>query len=189
MGFILRGIFLFSEDEVNWFLYGMKKIFPEYWEKFANHVDGNNSKQLLNKYYNQLNHRNPNIHNSAAAAWCNYESSCSRLLNNTNYNVSLSNIRAEDLAMARIEAHYMIHKGFLKKNQIIKEIDIIQSLPSIIIQGRYDIICPISTALKLSNSLSNSELRVVPNAGHSSMEVGIKNELVKATNEFKKLRN
>ena len=83
----------------------------------------------------------------------------------------------------------MAVKPLLKKNQIIKEIDIIQSLPSIIIQGRYDIICPISTALKLSNSLSNSELRVVPNAGHSSMEVGIKNELVKATNEFKKLRN
>ncbi len=185
VGFILRGVFLFSDEEVNWFLRGIRMFFPREWKNFAEHIGESETNNLLKKYYIKLNSNNPRERNLAAIAWCNYENSCSRLIPKDFYRLSLQNVRPEDLAMARIEAHYMINKGFLKKNQIIKNLNLISSHPAIIINGRYDIICPIFTAELLHKNWPRSEIITVPNAGHSSMESGIRTELINATNKFR----
>ena len=187
IGFILRGVFLFSNEEVNWFLYGMKTIFPREWNDFKNHVGERKAKDILNEYYKRLNSSKTKERNAAAVAWCNYENSCSRLITKDFYRLSSQNIRPEDLAMARIEAHYMINKGFLRENQIIDNLNLISSHPAIIINGRYDIICPIFTATLLHENWPGSNFITIPDAGHSSMEPGIKKALVKATNKFRKI--
>ena len=90
--------------------------------------------------------------------------------------------------MARIEAHYMTHRGFLKPNQLLDGIDLLHKHPAVIVQGRYDMVCPIATADQLAQSWDGAAYRVVPAAGHSSMEPGIRSALIKATDEFRDYR-
>lgn len=188
VGFIIRGVFLFSDEEVNWFLRGIRKFFPREWKNFSEHVGESETNNLLKKYYIKLNSNNPRERNLAAISWCNYENSCSRLIPKGFYRLSLQNLRPEDLAMARIEAHYMVNKGFLKKDQIMKNLNLISSHPAIIINGRYDVICPIFTAELLHENWPSSEIITVPDAGHSSMESGIRTALINATEKFKKTK-
>ena len=187
IGFILRGVFLFSDDEVKWFLHGINKIFPREWNDFNNHVGETTTENILHEYYTRLNSSDRKERNAAAVAWCNYENACSRLIAKDFYRLSLQNIRQEDLAMARIEAHYMMNKGFLRENQIIDNLNLISSHPAIIINGRYDVICPIFTAMLLHENWPGSEFITIPDAGHSSMEPGIKSALVSATDKFKEI--
>jgi proline iminopeptidase len=196
IGFILRGIFLFSADEVSWFLGerpdgGMARFFPEAHRAFAHLIPQAERGDLLGAYYRRLTHPDPGVHKPAAAVWCAYENACSRLIP-----VTARAGRAERgdsyyngaLAMARIEAHYMMHGGFLRPRQLLDEIDVLADHPAVIIQGRYDMVCPIVAADALARAWPGAQYRIVPDAGHSSMEPGIRTALVRATEDFKLYR-
>jgi proline iminopeptidase len=191
--FILRGIFLFSEQEVAWFLGqhsegGMGRFFPEAHRTFVGLIPPDERGDLLAAYYRRLIDPDPAVHKPAAATWCAYENACSRLI------PAASRVRGDRntetyyngaLAMARIEAHYMMHKGFLRPGQLLKDIGVLARHPAIVIQGRYDMVCPIQAADALARAWPGVQYRVVPDAGHSSMEPGIRTALVRATEDFK----
>ena len=197
VGFILRGIFLFSDTEVAWFLGnhpdgGMARFFPEAHRAFASYIPASERQDLLQAYYRRLTDPDPAIHKPAAAVWCAYENACSRLIPAAGRVVRGE--RAIDayyngaLAMARIEAHYMVHRGFLAPNQLLDGIGALARHPAVIIQGRYDMVCPISAADALARAWSGAQYRIIPDAGHSSMEPGIRTALVRATEDFKLYR-
>ncbi len=193
IGFILRGIFLFSDPEVAWFLGqhadgGMARFFPEAHRTFAGFLPADERADLLGAYYRRLTDPDPAVHRPAAAVWCAYENACSRLIPAT------TRVRGERnadayyngaLAMARIEAHFMIHQGFMRPGQLLENIGVIANHPAVIIQGRYDMVCPIMAADALARAWSGAQYRIVADAGHSSMEPGIRAALVRATEDFK----
>lgn len=197
IGFILRGVFLFSKEEVDWFVgrseqgNGMGWFFPEAHRAFAGHIPAAEQGDLLAAYYRRLTNSDPAIHKPAAAAWCAYENACSRLIpagKSGRHDQNADHFYTGALSMARIEAHYMMHGGFIAPDQLIKDIGAIAKHPAVIVQGRYDMVCPIATADRLARAWSGAQYRVVPDAGHSSMEPGIRAALVKATEDFKLYR-
>ena len=197
IGFILRGVFLFSAEEVDWFVgragqgSGMGWFFPEAHRAFASHIPPAEREDLLGAYYRRLTDSDPAVHKPAAAAWCAYENACSRLIpagKSGRQDQGADHFYAGALSMARIEAHYMVHGGFLAPDQLTKGLDVLAKHPAVIVQGRYDMVCPIATADRLARAWSGAQYRVVPDAGHSSMEPGIRAALVKATEDFKLYR-
>jgi len=187
IGFVLRGVFLFSDPEVDWFLHGMGRFFPEAWRAFSNHIPADERHDLLGAYHRRLTDLDPGTHKPAAAAWCGYENACSRLIPSQGKAARPSSYYSGALAMARIEAHYMVNKGFLTPGQLLKGIEVLRQHPAVIVQGRYDMVCPITTADQLAQAWDGAAYRVVADAGHSSMEAGIRSELIRATDEFRDL--
>jgi proline iminopeptidase len=187
IGFILRGVFLFSEKEVDWFLHGMSRFFPEAARAFANHIPPEERHDLLGAYYQRLTDHNPAVYKPAAAAWCAYENACSRLIPTSSKSARSNAYYAGALSMARIEAHYMMNKGFLAPDQLMSGLPILAKHPAVIVQGRYDMVCPIATADRLAQVWDGAAYRIVPDAGHSSMEAGVRSELIRATDEFRDL--
>jgi proline iminopeptidase len=187
IGFILRGVFLFSDEEVAWFIHGIKLVFPEAWRAFANHIPDHERHNLLTAYYARLTDDNPETHRPAAAAWCAYENACSRLIPSPGRPRQKASYYAGALSMARLEAHYMINKGFFTPNQLLEGMTAIAKHPAIIIQGRYDMVCPIITADKLAQVWDGAAYRIIADAGHSSMEPGVQSALINATDEFRTL--
>ncbi len=178
LGLVLRGVFLATKAELHWFLDGMQRIFPEAWREFTHFLPPEERGDVLGSYYSRLTNADPHVHAPAAHAWDRYEGACSTLLPKPS-----SGGRADGdsaLALARIEAHYFAHDAFLRPNQILDGVQRIRHLPCTIVQGRYDIICPPSTADALSRAWSEAELIVVPDAGHSVREPGTTRELVAA---------
>jgi len=179
LGFVLRGIFLGTDAEIDWFLDGMKKVFPEAHGDFSGHVGGLEGEALFKAYAERLFDIDPAQHLPAARAWARYESGCSTL-----YPSDLSGggaaFDAYALPLARIEAHYFANHMFLQPDELLNRLDTIRALPAILVQGRYDMVCPFETAHRLHLAWPNSELVVVPDAGHSGMEPGICRALVKA---------
>jgi len=185
-GFILRGIFLCGEGEIDWFLYGIRNLFPEAWHAFSSAIPAHERSDLLRAYYRRLTDPDPEIHMPAARAWSIYEGSCSTLLPNAE-TVAHFATDAVALGLARIEAHYFSHHIFLPENALLNGIDRVRSVPAVIIQGRYDAVCPIVTADKLHAAWPQAQYIVVPDAGHSAWEPGICAELVRAAERFKSL--
>ncbi|MBL8644910.1 MAG: prolyl aminopeptidase [Rhodospirillaceae bacterium] len=195
IAFILRGIFLFGADEVDWFVHGMARIFPEAYRAFSQFIPAHERGELLAAYYKRLTDPDPGVHRPAALAWCNYENACSRLIPAgttppasepaLRKRASAEAIQAGSLAMARIECHYMINQGFMEPDQLLGRIGVLLKHPAVIVQGRYDMVCPIVTADRLAQAWPGAQYRVVADAGHSSMEPGIRAALVKATDEFR----
>ncbi len=183
LAFVLRGIFLFRPDEVDWFLHQMGRFFPEAGRAFLGFLPEAERRNPLAAYHRQLTDPNPAVHLPAAQAWCAYEESCSRLLAEPGE----MRMSAAALAMARIEAHYMVNQGFLAENQLLRDIRRLHGKPATIVQGRYDVVCPISTADDLAHTWPGSTFQVIPDAGHSAMEPGIRTALVAATNRFRSL--
>jgi len=176
LGFILRGVFLGTKSEVDWFLHGMAFFFPEHHAAFSLHVGGLKGAALFDAYCERLFSSDPKLNAPAARAWARYESLCSTLLPHS----PPSGGAAFDhyaLTIARIEAHYFKHDLFLQEGELLNRIDAVRALPAIIVQGRYDVICPIQTAHTLHLAWPNSELIVVADAGHSGMEPGISRAL------------
>ncbi len=187
-GLILRGIFLMQRYEIDWFLYGMRTIFPEAWQRFADLIPPAERDDLLESYYKRLMDPDRAVWVPAARAWCAYENACSSLLQPAeNGNAPLME-ENQALALARIEAHYFRHNHFLPEDKLLREIDAIRHIPSIIVQGRYDIVCPPITAERLRRMWPEVDLVIVPDAGHSAMEPGIRTALVEASNAFRSLR-
>ncbi|MEQ8508138.1 MAG: prolyl aminopeptidase [Rhodospirillaceae bacterium] len=188
IGFILRGIFLFSDEEVDWFLHEIRRVFPEAWRAFSNHIPIDERHDLLSAYYARLTDPNPETHRPAAAAWCAYENACSRLIPSPARPRQKAPYYTGALSMARLEAHYMINQGFFEPNQLLEGMKVLAKHPAIIIQGRYDMVCPIITADKLAQTWDGAAYRIIADAGHSSMELGVQSGLINATDEFRSLK-
>ena len=182
---VLRGIFMLRQKELQWFYqYGASEMYPEAWQGFLKEIPENERDDLIEAYRTIFYGKNKEKQLSAAKAWSKWEASCSFI----NYNpdaVSESTNAEFALAFALIENHYFVNKGFLDyENQLLDNIDIIRDIPSIIIQGRYDVVCPPTTAYELHSQWPESELVIAPFSGHSAFEKEITHELIKATNKF-----
>jgi proline iminopeptidase len=184
LGLVLRGIFLCRPLEINWFLYQMQFIFPEAWRSFSQPIPKDERADLLKAYHRRLVDPNPGIHMPAAHAWSRYEGSCSTLLPDPTL-ISHFDEDAVALGIARIEAHYFVNHIFLPDNSLLDGITRIRHLPCTIVQGRYDIVCPILSAEDLHRAWPEAEYIVVGDAGHSAREPGIARELVAATDRFR----
>jgi proline iminopeptidase len=180
LGFILRGIFLGSIDEINWFLYDISKFFPEAYNKFISHVPIIDRNNVLKWFYQQLRTNNRSASLKAASVWAEYENSCSSL-EYVERPVSGENA----LAIAKIETHYFMNNCFIENNFIIENIDKIAEIPSVIVQGRHDVICPPFSALNLSRIWNSATLEIVEDAGHSAFEVNIGRKLINALHMIK----
>ena len=180
LGFILRGIFLGTIDEINWFLYDIRKFFPEAYEKFITHVPLIHRTKILEWFYQQLRINNRSLNLKAASVWAEYENSCSSL-EYVERPVSGENA----LAIAKIETHYFINNCFIKNNFIISNIHKISKIPAVIIQGRHDVICPPFNALYLCKVWDMATIEIVEDAGHSAFEVNIGRKLINALHMIK----
>jgi proline iminopeptidase len=181
---VLRGIFLASADEIDWFMQGMRKLFPEAWDRFSAFLPADERRDLLANYHRRLTDPDPAVHGPAAAAWDAYESDCSTLLPRSDGPPAFES-DAIALAIARIEAHYFVHNGFLADGELLGNLHRIEHLPCTIVQGRYDVVCPPVTAFALSRAWPSAELVIVPDAGHSVREPGIARELIAAVERLK----
>jgi proline iminopeptidase len=179
LGLVLRGIFLAQRDEIDWFMHGMRQIFPEAWRAFADFLPEAERGNLLVSYYRRLVDPDPAVHLPAAHAWDRYEGACSTLLPGNDPAPKFDSDAAA-LAIARIEAHYFVHDAFLQQGELLAGLPRIRHLPCTIVQGRYDIVCPPVTADTLARAWPDAEYVIVPDAGHSVREPGITRELVAA---------
>jgi len=182
---VLRGIFMLRQKELQWFYqYGASEMYPEAWQGFLKEIPENERDDLIESYRKIFYGDDEEKKLSAAKAWSKWEASCSFI--NYNPNAVKESINAEfALAFALIENHYFVNKGFLDyENQLLDNIDIIRDIPSIIIQGRYDVVCPPTTAYELHSRWPESDLVIAPFSGHSAFEKEITHELIKATNKF-----
>lgn len=184
LGFILRGIFLCRPGEINWFLYGLRNFFPEVWREFVARLSPIEQCDILSSYYRLLMDPDPAVHMPAAKAWGRYEGSCSTLLPNPD-TVDYFTSDTVALGLAKIEAHYFRNNIFLPENSLLENIHKIHHLPGVIVQGRYDAVCPIVSAHDLHLAWPQADYIVVNDAGHSAWEPGILTELVKATEKLK----
>ena len=181
----LRGIFLCRSFEIDWFYqYGASEIFPEEFDEFVSIIPEIERNNLINSFYKYLTSPDKVIRRKASAAWTKWELSTSHLIPKE------VNIREEAGlgfadAFARIECHYFINNIFLEENFILDNVGRINRIPTKIIQGRYDIVCPVRSAWDLKKKLKNAELIIVDDAGHSLSEKGITKELLKAVNDLK----
>ncbi len=186
LGMVLRGIFTCAPREVEWFLEGMGRIFPEAWHDFSQAIPEAERDDLLAAYVCRLNDPDPAVHLPAARAWATYEARCSTLRPNPNAVAAMSDAQAM-LALARIEAHYLAHGAFLAPGQLFEGIDRIRHLPGTIVQGRYDMVCPIETAERLARAWPEVEYTIVPDAGHSALEPGTRAALLRAVEGLREL--
>jgi proline iminopeptidase len=182
----LRGIFLMQQKEIDFFLHGMRAIFPEAWDKFIAPLSADERKDILNAYYKRLTHADKNVHLPAAETWSAYETACLRLIPKTE-NTEENNPEYA-YAVARLECHYFIHNRFDPDDYLLQNIDKIRHIPCAIVQGRYDIVCPPVTAYELHKRWPEAEFIIVQDAGHSASEPGIVSQLVKATDSFRSIK-
>ena len=183
-GLILRGIFLCRKSEIDWFLYDLKNLFPEAWHAFAGYIPEAERGDLLTAYYQRLTHPDPAVHMPAARAWGRYEGSCSTLMPSPE-TVAYFGGDVVALGLARIEAHYFTHDIFLPINSLLENVNKIKQIPGVIVQGRYDAVCPIISADNLHRAWPEAEYVIVPDAGHAAWEPGICRQLVAACEKFK----
>lgn len=183
---ILRGIFLCRKSEIDWFLYGIRSVFPEAWRAFAGFLPPAERGDLLESYYRRLTNPDPAIHMPAARAWSIYEGACSTLLPSPETVTAFGEDRMA-LGLARIEAHYFRNDIFLPENSLLGNVGRVRRIPAVIVQGRYDMVCPAVTADDLAQAWPEAEYTIVPDAGHSAMEPGIRAALVTAMEKLKRV--
>jgi proline iminopeptidase len=181
----LRGICLMQKREIDWFLYGIRSVFPEAWTKFANLVPANERHDLLSAYIRMFDSKDEGVRMEAVRTWASYEGSCSTLLCDNGPPPTDDRHR---VGIARIEAHYFKNNPFTPDTLLLDNIDKIRRIPAVIVHGRYDMICPIITADELHNRWTEADYRIISDAGHSALEPGIRGALLEATEKFKTLR-
>ena len=185
LGLILRGIFMLRTSEIGWFYQsGASNIYPDAWQEYLKPIPEAERDDLLSAFYKRLTSEDRQVRLEAARAWAVWEASTSKLIPSVRSKERFSMAEFAE-AFARIECHYFVNKGFFEReNQLLENIDRIQHLPGIIVQGRYDVVCPMITAWELHQAWQEAELIVIPDAGHSISEPGIKDALIKATDRF-----
>ena len=177
LGFVLRGIFLGSTKEVDWFLYDMGRFFPEAYERFISYLPEAERDDILSAYYHRLTSPSHTVAMGAAQAWSSYENSCATLA------AANRNAGNGALSLALIEAHYFKSNCFLPQDYLRDNIQAISHLPAEIIQGRHDVICPPHSAHELASLWgSKASVYMIDNAGHSAFETGISVQLIRSVN-------
>jgi proline iminopeptidase len=187
-GVILRGIFMLRQKELQWFYQeGTSFMYPDAFEPYAKVIPEAERGDMIGAYYKRLTSEDRTVRMEAAKAWSVWEGSTSRLIQDPKL---MEKFEADKMAeaFARIECHYFVNKGFLEsEDQLLKGIDKIRHLPGVIVQGRYDVVCPPVSAWELHKAWPEAQFVMVPDAGHSMMEAGIRSALIEATDKFAEL--
>lgn len=181
---ILRGIFMLRRKEIDWFYQrGVSELFPDLWQDFLSPIPENERDDLLHAYHRRLTGDDPRARLRAAKAWSVWEGATSTLLPRPEVRKTFE----EDdmaLSMARIESHFFVNGGFMEEGRLLRDIGRVRHIPAVIVQGRYDVVCPAVTAWELSRAWPEADFRIVPDAGHAAFEPGNVHELVSATDRF-----
>lgn len=184
-GLVLRGIFLLRRKELAWFYQlGASELFPERWREFVAPIDESERGDLLAAYHRGLNSGQADRERALARSWSVWEGATSSLLADADREQAFA---AADfsLALAKIETHYFVNAGFFEsESQLVDGVDRIRGIPAVIVQGRYDVVCPPVTAFELADRWPEADFRIVADAGHSAYEPGIAAELIAATNRL-----
>jgi len=180
---ILRGIFTLRRKELLWFYQdGASFMFPDFWDKYLEPIPVVERGDLMSAYHRRLTGDNAEVRKKCAEAWTLWEMGTSRLF--VDPDLLARGVNIAD-AFARIECHYFVNGGFFEyEGQLIEEATKISHIPTVIVQGRYDVVCPAVSAWDLHKKMPKSELKIIPDAGHSAKEPGIVDELIKATDKF-----
>ena len=183
---VLRGIFMLRRWELEWFYQkGCDAIYPDAWEAYVGHIPPGERADLIGAYYRRLTSPDHAVRLAAAKVWSTWEGATSYLHQNPDY---IASTGADEfaLAFARIECHYFVNGGFFAENdQLLRNAHRLRAIPSVIVQGRYDICCPMRSAWDLHRAWPEADLRIVADAGHSAFEPGITHELISATDRFR----
>lgn len=185
-GMILRGVFLCEQHEIDWFMSGIHTVFPEAWQQFAGLFEKEEGTTLLEQYYAALTGDDEKLQMQAAIRWTLYEGACALLLPNYE-TITTDEQKRHALTIAKIEAHYFTNEVIAPQDSIMKQVDAFRHVPSVIINGRYDMICPIETAYLLHQEWPEADYVVVPDAGHSAFDPPLRSRLIQATENFKTL--
>src|SRR5579862_6401897 len=189
---VLRGIFLLRRWELDWFYQnsgGAAALFPDLWERYVAPIPQAERHDMIRAYYQRLTSPDRKMLAAAAAAWSTWEGATSHLRQNPDYIAKFAADAAYAAAFARIECHYFINGGFLRQDdQLLADVHRIRHIPAVIVQGRYDVVCPMRSAWDLHRAWPEAQLRIVADAGHSAFEVGTTRALVAATDGFAKRR-
>ena len=184
LGLILRGIFLCREKEIQWiYQEGASRLAPDYWQDYLNVIPADERGDMLTAYHRRLTSEDEVTRMAAARAWSIWEGRTATLLGREEVVAHFADPYVA-LAIARIECHYFVNKSFLSDNQILNNLSKISHIPGIIIQGRYDIICPMESAWELHQLWPNSSLEIIDDAGHAASEPGILSALVQACDDM-----
>jgi proline iminopeptidase len=183
---VLRGVFLCRPKEIGWFYQeGASAIFPDVWEQYVSVIPEPERGNMLEAYYRRLTSDDESVRLEAARVWSVWEGSTSKLIPDQNLIDDFSEA-SKALPLARIEAHYFINNAFFETdNYLLENVDKIRHIPAVIVQGRYDVVCPMMSAWELHRAWPEAEFIVVGDAGHSATEPGITSALVDATDRFR----
>ncbi len=183
---VLRGIFLLRPHELRWFYQeGASFLFPDAWEAYLAAIPEPERDDLIAAYHRRLTSADPDVRLAAARAWSVWEASTSRLRQDPHL---IEMFEGDEFAeaFARIECHYFVNGGFFEpRDQLLRDIDRIRGIPGVIVQGRYDVVCPMTTAWDLHRAWPEAELHVVADAGHAAAEPGTTDRLIEATDRFR----
>jgi proline iminopeptidase len=191
----LRGIFLSRQPELNWFLGEIKHFYPDVWQTLLDYLPSEEHCDVLTAFETRIASEDLTISYPASMAWNNYESSIMRLdpasakpsppvMQSSADNI---NVQVSEVARARVQIHYIRHLCFIDGNAILQKTNLLSKIPTVIVQGRYDMVCPPETSWLLSKAMPHAEYIIIQDAGHSAMEPGIISALVGATEKFKAL--
>ena len=183
-GLILRGIFLCRDEDIRWFYqFGCSEIFPDYWQDYLAPIPAEQQVDLLSAYHKVLTGGDEAKQLAAAKAWSLWEARTATLLPDQTVRDYFRDTKTA-LGMARIECHYFMNQSFMQPNQLINNIDSIRHIPTVIVQGRYDVICPPRQAFTLAGAFPEAVFKLIDDAGHAASEPGIVDALVNATDQF-----
>ena len=182
---VLRGIFLLRAQELQWFYqHGASELYPDAWQHYLAQIPDAERHDLISAFHSRLTSEDPEVRLSAARAWSVWEASTSFLIQNEDFMAQLDEPEAA-LAMARIECHYFVNGGFFQSpNQLLDAVDKIRHIPGVIVQGRYDVVCPPTTAWDLHRAWPEADFKLIANAGHSAFDPANAAALIEATNRF-----
>ena len=179
LGFVLRGVFLGTRQEIDWFLYDMRRFYPEAWQRFSHFLPEDERDDILVAYLRRLSDPDQAVAMIAAEHWSAYENSCATLkseMRNGGGRMALS--------LARLEAHYFDNNCFLPPDYILSHIDRLEGKAAYIIQGRHDVICPPFSASSLASKWQSAQITMIDDAGHSAFEPGILSALLHALDDI-----
>ena len=185
---VLRGIFMIRKKEINWFYQdGTSNIYPDAWEHYLRPIPEDERHDLVTAYYKRLTSNDDSVRIEAAKAWSIWEASTSKLIQSGESIHAFEDAKVAE-AFARIECHYFINRGFFDTDEwLLENVDKIRHIPTVIVQGRYDVVCPMISAWELHRAFPEADFEIVQDAGHSMTEKGIAAKLVEYTDKFSEL--
>jgi proline iminopeptidase len=185
---VLRGIFMIRNKEIDWFYQeGASNIYPDAWEQYVKPIPEDERHDLVAAYYKRLTSNDDAVRIEAAKAWSIWEASTSKLIQSEESIHAFEDAKVAE-AFARIECHYFTNRGFFDTDEwLLENVDKIRHIPTVIVQGRYDVVCPMISAWELHRAFPEADFEIVQDAGHSMTEKGIAAKLVEYTDKFSEL--